>query len=68
MRKHIALRQFGAAVDLTFDSAFDLGFDLGFDLALDLAFDLGFDSAFDSNSHVALPIVRGGKWIRSEAV
>jgi hypothetical protein len=33
-----------------------------------LAFDLAFDLAFESNSHVALPIVRGGKWIRSEAV
>jgi hypothetical protein len=32
------------------------------------AFDLAFDSDFESNSHVALPIVRGGKWIRSEAV
>jgi hypothetical protein len=53
---------------LGFDLAFELGCDLAFELAVDLAFDLDFDSAFDSNSHVALPIVRGGKWIRSEAV
>jgi hypothetical protein len=59
MPKHIALRQ---------SAVFDLGFDLGFDLAFDLGFDLAFDSAFESNSHVELPIVRGGKWIRSEAV
>jgi hypothetical protein len=36
-------------------------------LDFDLGFDLAFESAFDPNSHVALPIVRGGKWIRSEA-
>ncbi|AZP13319.1 hypothetical protein [Undibacterium parvum] len=35
--------------------------------AFDVAFELAFDFAFESNSHVALPIVRGGKWIRSEA-
>jgi hypothetical protein len=38
-----------------------------FDLVFDSAFDVAFDVAFESNSHVALPIVRGGKWIRSEA-
>ncbi|WP_170174907.1 hypothetical protein [Undibacterium parvum] len=52
MLKHIKIRQSGAA--------FDLGFDLGFESA--------FDSAFESNSHVALPIVRGGKWIRKVRV
>ena len=60
MHKLIKLRQSGAA--------FDLGFELDFDLGFESAFDLAFDSAFESNSHVALPIVRGGKWIRSEAV
>jgi hypothetical protein len=59
MSKHIELRQSGAA--------FELGFDLAFDLPFDLGFDSVFDLAFESNSHVALPIVRGGKWIRSEA-
>jgi hypothetical protein len=48
--------------------AFDLAFDLAFNLAFDLAFDSALDVAFESNSHVALPIVRGGKWIRKVRV
>jgi hypothetical protein len=71
MLKHIELRQsaaFDLAFDLGFDLAFDLAFDLGFESAFELAVESAFDLAFDSNSHVALPIVRGGKWIRSEAV
>jgi hypothetical protein len=60
VRLRYANRTYRAGFDLAFDLAFDLGFDLGFDSA--------FDVAFESNSHVALPIVRGGKWIRSEAV
>jgi hypothetical protein len=52
MLRHIELRQSGAAFDLVFELAFDSAFDL----------------AFESNSHVALPIVRGGKWIRKVRV
>jgi hypothetical protein len=46
----------------------DAAFDLAFDFAFDFAFDVVFDSVFESNSHVALPIVRGRKWIRKVRV
>ncbi len=39
-----------------------------FSLAFELAVDSAFDVAFESNSHVALPIVWGGKWIRKVRV
>jgi hypothetical protein len=57
-----------SAFDLAFDSTFDFAFDLDFESAFDLDFDSAFDVAFESNSHVALPIVRGEKWIRKVRV
>ena len=64
MPTHIELRQSRAV----FESAFDFVFDFVFDLDFDFVFDLDFDSVFESNSHVALPLVLGRKWIRKVRV